>query len=93
MSIVQGISPLPATGGVFPDARGDGRALRVSLHREAGLVVISLWRDRVCAGTFRLSAEEVPALIAVLREGLDEAYDGARHSILAGLSTMDDEVG
>jgi hypothetical protein len=70
--------PLPAVGSIFFDARGDDRVLRVSWHPEADLVVLSLWRDNVCAATFRLSVEEVPALIQLLREGLDLAYDAAR---------------
>ena len=31
-------------GRVFLDARGGDRALRVSWHHEAGVVVLSLWR-------------------------------------------------
>ena len=42
--------PLPETGQIFLDARGGDRALRVSWHAEAGLVVLSLWRDNVCSG-------------------------------------------
>ena len=74
--------PLPATGSVFLDARGGDRALRVSWHPEAGLVVLSLWRDNVCAGSFRLAVDEVPDLIDTLRAGLDHAYavaDPHRH--------------
>jgi hypothetical protein len=67
--------PLPATGEIFLDARGGDRALRVSWHHEAELVVLSLWRDNVCAGSFRLAVDEVPALIDLLRAGLDAAYD------------------
>jgi hypothetical protein len=70
--------PLPELGSIFLDARGDKRALRVSWHSEADVVVLSLWRENVCAATFRLSVEEVPELIAMLRTGLDHAYDGAR---------------
>ncbi len=66
--------PLPASGSIFVDARGGGRALRVSWHSESDLVVLSLWRDNVCAGSFRLAAHEVPDLIATLRTGLDQAY-------------------
>jgi hypothetical protein len=62
--------PLPATGSVFVDARGGGRALRVSWHAEVGMVVLSLWRENVCAGSFRVPADEVPALIAALASGL-----------------------
>jgi hypothetical protein len=69
--------PLPAVGSIFLDARGDERALRVSWHPEADLVVLSLWRDNVCAASFRLAVDEVPDLIALLRGGLDVAYDRA----------------
>ena len=66
--------PLPSVGSIFLDARGSERALRVSWHSEADLVVLSLWRDNVCAASFRLSVEEVPELIELLRVGLDRAY-------------------
>ena len=56
------------------DARGSDRALRVSWHSEADLVVLSMWRDNVCSASFRLSIEEVPELVAMLRAGLDRAY-------------------
>ena len=71
----------PRTGAVFLDPRGEDRSLRVTWHRESQLVVLSLWRDNVCAGTFRLAADEVPDLIALLRQGLDEAYDAARERV------------
>ena len=71
------VRPLPAAGSVFFDARGGDRALRVSGHSEAEMVVLSLWRDNVCIGSFRLSVDEVPDLIDLLREGLDAAYDDA----------------
>lgn len=80
MGLMQAAAPLPVTGEAFLDARGGGRALRVSWHREAGVVVLSLWRGTTCSGTFRLDVTEVPALIDVLSRGLDEAYDAARHS-------------
>jgi len=72
---------------IFLDARGDERALRVTWHREGpresdpdgeGLVVLSLWRDNVCAGSFRLVASEVPALVAHLTRGLAASYDDLR---------------
>ena len=69
--------PLPEAGSIFLDARGGDRALRVSWHQESGLVVLSLWRDNVCAGSFRLAVDEVPDLIDMLRTGLDRAYDQA----------------
>ena len=73
--------PLPKTGSIFLDSRGGDRALRVTWHHEAGLVVLSLWRDNVCAGTFRLAADDVPDIIALLLKGLDEAYDAARERV------------
>lgn len=66
--------PLPLTGSIFFDSRGDDRALRVSWHHDVDLVVVSLWRDNLCAGSFRLTVEEVPALIDLLRRGLDASY-------------------
>ncbi|NUS50387.1 MAG: hypothetical protein HOQ22_05015 [Nocardioidaceae bacterium] len=72
------VRPLPESGSIFLDARGGDRALRVSWHQDAGLVVLSLWRDNVCAGSFRLAIDEVPELIAMLRAGLQESYDTAR---------------
>ena len=66
--------PLPETGSVFLDARGGDRALRVSWHTEADLVVLSLWHGNVCTGTFRLAVDQVADLVDVLRAGLDQAY-------------------
>jgi hypothetical protein len=66
--------PLPERGSIFLDARGGARALRVSWHAESDLVVLSLWRDNLCVASFRLSIEEVPDLIEMLRAGLDRAY-------------------
>lgn len=71
----------PRTGSVFLDPRGEDCTLRVTWHQDSQLVVLSLWRDNVCAGTFRLAADEVPDLIALLRQGLDEAYDAARERV------------
>jgi hypothetical protein len=73
--------PLPQTGSVFLDPRGRDRALRVSWHTEADLVVLSLWRDNVCTGSFRLAGEDVPALVEVLRAGLDGS---SRHAPARG---------
>lgn len=75
--------PLPAEGSIYVDARGGSRALRVSWHHESDLVVLSLWRNDVCAGSFRLLVDEVPDLIDQLRAGLDTAYGAAvgQHSL------------
>jgi hypothetical protein len=67
------VRPLPELGSIFLDTRGD-RALRVTWHSEADLVVISLWRDDLCTASFRLAVDEVPELVAMLRAGLDRAY-------------------
>ncbi len=69
--------PLPMTGSIYFDTRGEDRALRVSWHHDADLVVLSLWRDNVCSGSFRLSVEEVPDLIDLLRRGIDASYAAA----------------
>ena len=74
----QNVSALPARvetfrSEMFPDTRGTERALRVSWHPEAGLVVLSLWREDRCVGTFRLEAGEVPALVNTLVTGLAAA--------------------
>ena len=66
--------PLPSLGSIFLDTRGADRALRVSWHSDAGVVVLSVWRDNVCTTSFRLGIEEVPDLIGLLRTGLDRAY-------------------
>ncbi len=66
--------PLPALGSIFLDTRGGDRALRVSWHSEADVVVLSVWRDNVCTASFRLGVEEVPDLIELLRTGLDRAH-------------------
>jgi hypothetical protein len=71
-------APVPAAASVFLDARGAERALRVSWHTEADLVVLSMWRENVCVGSFRLAIEEVPDLIGFLSAGLGSAYAGAR---------------
>lgn len=69
------VTHLPMTGEVFLDARGSRRALRVSWHPEAELVVLSLWRDDTCAGSFRLRIDEVPHLIDLLRGTVEASYD------------------
>ncbi|MGY2075586.1 hypothetical protein [Blastococcus sp. SYSU DS0828] len=52
------------------DARGEGRAVRVSTHTENGLVNLSLWRGETCVGTARLGPEDVNQLVTGLVEGL-----------------------
>ena len=72
------VTPLPAAGEVFLDTRGSGRALRVSWHAEADVVVLSLWKEGTCVGSFRLGVGDVPALVEVLRACLQDAYERHR---------------
>lgn len=74
------VSPVPEGVEYFLDTRGDARALRVSWHHEADVVVLSLWRGHGCVSSFRLAIEEVPELIAALRAGLDRSYVAATES-------------
>lgn len=60
-------------GEVFLDARGNGRALRLTWHHEVDVVVLSLWREDVCAGTFRLSSDDVNTFIDALVDGMRDA--------------------
>ncbi|MGI8901104.1 MAG: hypothetical protein ACR2HA_09270 [Nocardioides sp.] len=69
------LTPLPSSGEVFLDQRDGERALRVSWHPEADLVVLSLWLGGTCSGTFRLPVEHVPDLIKTLRDMLVTSYD------------------
>jgi len=71
--MVQAVEPRQVRGEVFLDARGRGRALRLSWHPEADVVVLSLWRDQVCAGTFRMPHADVAAFIDALVDGLRDA--------------------
>ncbi|MGH3471576.1 MAG: hypothetical protein ACRDPG_05975 [Nocardioidaceae bacterium] len=63
-------SAYPARGEVFLDARGNGRAMRLTWHHESDVVVLSLWRDGTCAGTFRLAREDVNEFVDALVDGL-----------------------
>jgi hypothetical protein len=54
----------------FADPRTPSRRLAVSSHPEAGVVVLSLWQDDRCTGSFRLPMTDAPALVAALTEGM-----------------------
>jgi hypothetical protein len=58
---------------VFLDERGAG--LRVTWHPERDLVVLSVWQDDGCVGTFRMSVEDVPRLSGLLAAALDDLAD------------------
>ena len=83
MSAMAQVVPLPVDTGVLTDARGGGRAMRVTWHPEAGsagLVVMSLWHDQLCISTFRLARADVPALVQTLVEGLAVSRTGTARS-------------
>lgn len=66
------VAALPFDGEVFDDGRDGGRAMRLSWHHEAGLVVVSIWREGSCVASFQLQEDDVPRLIAALAGGLAE---------------------
>lgn len=80
---------LPVRGDVMLDARGSGRALRVSWHHEGDVVVLSLWHEGVCTGSFRLDRRDVPTLVDALVGGLVDGY----HQPAPQASTPDAQAG
>jgi hypothetical protein len=60
---------------IFLDERGAG--LRVSWHPERDLVVLSVWQDDSCVGTFRMSVQDVPRLSGLLAAALGDWVDQA----------------
>ncbi|MDQ1680815.1 MAG: hypothetical protein QOI42_1674 [Frankiaceae bacterium] len=59
---------------VFDDARGGGRALRVTWHPDAQLLVLSVWRDGVCIASHRMTADELPRLAHLVTDTMAIAY-------------------
>jgi hypothetical protein len=55
---------------VFLDERGTG--LRVTWHPERDLLVLSVWQDESCVGTFRMSVQDVPRLSGLLAAALGD---------------------
>ena len=80
--------PFPRTG-VVPDARGGGRALRVSWHHDQGLVVLSVWRGPTCVASTRVAAQDVPDLVEVLVSGLGHGYAATTSTA----TSLDDDAG
>ena len=58
--------PLPRLGESFVDARGQERSMRVSLHPEHGLIVLSIWAGQSCRASFQLPLDEAIRLSEVL---------------------------
>lgn len=71
-------------GEVFLDARGVGRAMRLTWHHEAEVVVLSLWRDQVCSASFRLAAPDVAAFVDALVSGLHDVPSNGVSDAIAG---------
>jgi hypothetical protein len=69
------VTPLPRRGGVQPDLRNEGRALRVSAHPVDGLVSLSLWRDDTCIATHQMGMTDVSGLISLLADSLGTLMD------------------
>lgn len=69
--------------------------MRLTWHHEADLVVLSLWREGTCAGTFRLSKDDVNEFIDALIDGLRDgpgvqvAAPGGHRAALAASATGD----
>ncbi len=81
MNAMSGANPLPRDGEVFFDDRGKDRALRLSWHSDAQVMVISIWNGGVCSGTFRLSARDVPAFMESLSQAMPSSPPrGRRHA-------------
>ncbi|SHN05445.1 hypothetical protein [Cryptosporangium aurantiacum] len=78
------VLPLPHRGDVFLDPRGEGRSLRVSGHRGAATVVLSIWRQGECRATFRLAGSEVDDFIRALLSAAPPAAPGADLPAVAG---------
>lgn len=75
------ISPLPRQGDTLLGRDRAGRRLRVSSHRDAGRVVLSIWQDDVCRATFRLADEDVPELVRMLSSLLIRpSQEDAKHA-------------
>ncbi len=75
---------LPTGGTVVHDARGQRRWMRVTWHDEAGVVVLSIWRDGSCVSTMRVERADVPALVSALVEGLAADQGSAPAADLPG---------
>jgi hypothetical protein len=60
---------------MFLDERGAG--LRVTWHPERDLVVLSIWQDDRCVGTFRMPVQDVPRLSGLLAGALGDWVDQA----------------
>jgi hypothetical protein len=70
---VENTRALSSRRDMFLDERGTG--LRVSWHPERDLVVLSVWQDDRCVGTFRMSVQDIPRLSGLLAAALSDWVD------------------
>ena len=68
---------------MFLDERGAG--LRVTWHPERDLVVLSVWHDESCVGTFRMSVQDVPRLSGLLAAALGDWVDQSGGAVPLGM--------
>jgi hypothetical protein len=68
--MVRNLGALPTRREVFIDQRDAG--LRVTWHPEQDLVVLSVWHEDRCVGTFRMPVQDVPRLSALLTAALGD---------------------
>ncbi|GIF76770.1 hypothetical protein [Asanoa siamensis] len=62
------VYPFPGVGDTFDDVRDGGRTMRVSVHADRDMVVLSLWSGVFCRASFRLAAADAERLRAVLEQ-------------------------
>jgi hypothetical protein len=67
---VKNLPALDTRREVFIDQRGIG--LRATWHPEQELLVLSVWDNDRCVGTFRMPVEDVPRLKALLSAALGD---------------------
>ncbi len=63
---------LPVRRDLFLDERGEDRGLRVTIHPDEGIVVLSIWHEDRCTASFRLPMAECGRLIGMLASGLSD---------------------
>jgi hypothetical protein len=56
---------------LIEDVRGGDRFLRVTLHRDGGVIVVSHWEGDECVAATRIPIAAAPELIELLQNALD----------------------
>jgi hypothetical protein len=70
LGAVGNLHGLPTRRDVFLDERGAG--LRATWHPEHDVLVLSVWHEDRCAGTFRMPVQDVPRLSGLLAAALGD---------------------